>query len=192
MRSKVLGNKETRCVYDKEKNRANSYHKGTREKKRTHPGGISIQSWVQLYHLPCRRIFEARPKIEKKESETWRKEGRKEESATRILCIASRVSTRNIFFLREASPFFWRLVNRGIKRPPSVTPAFSLLSAGIHKKSYVLRGGDIPLSKKRQLGLAFDPLVTVNARLRGISRFPLIVRFPGKSFLSFCFFRCSV
>lgn len=111
-----------------------------------------------------------------------RKEGRKKGSTTRILCIASRVSTRNIFFLREASPFSRRLVDRGIKRPPSFTPAFSLLSAGIHKKSYVLWVGDIPLSKKRQLGLAFDPLVTVNARLRGISRFPLSVYFPGKKF----------
>jgi len=149
------------------------------------PGSISIQSRLQLYRLPHQKVLKARLKIEKKGSETRRKEGRKE---AQLGSFVSLLATKNIFFLREANPFAWHLVDHEVKRPPSFTPAFSLLSAGIHKKSYVLWGGDIPLSKKRRLGLAFDPLVTVNARLREISRFPFFVHFPEKSFLSFWLF----
>lgn len=63
---------------------------------------------------------------------------------------------------------------------PHSFPVLSLLSTGIHKKSYVLWGGDTLLSKKRRLGLAFDPLVRVNSWLRGISRVSLFLFFfPG-------------
>lgn len=147
-----------------------------RPKRRTYPSWcVSIQSGFQLYRLLRWTVPDARPKIGQKGEKARRKVG----SVTRILCIVSRVSTKNIFPLhtrRYSAQVSFPGLARGesrAKRPPSLQP-LSLLSAGIHKKSYVLWGGDIPLAKKLQLGLAFDPLVRVNARLRGISAFPLL------------------
>lgn len=108
-------------------------------------------------------------------------------SATRILCIASYVSREIFSFYARRARVVPSPGTRWIasKTTTLVHPRFLSCPQGFIRKVTYFRGGDTPLSKKLRLGLAFDPLVRVNARLRGISRFSsfrFFLHVPQKNF----------